>query len=164
MSQPRLEVFMFEYFLNTAVAAYLLAGGIDKLPKQTDNEGLVTPRVEIKTVFGGWGPSVTAPHVWINQTGEKFPDCRDAKLYIKAITRRGDNTQDHDKLMGRVRGLMLTGRALISGRMTWHTINHLLELGTVPDFNQVQNQDVSTLSFDVRLSILYPTKPEIFQG
>lgn len=156
---------MFEYFLNTAVAAYLLAGGIDKLPKQKDNEGLVTPRVEIKSVFSGWGPSVTAPHGWINPSGgSKWPDCRDAKLYLKAVTRRGDSTQDHDKLIGLVRGLMLTGRALISGRMTWHTINHLLELGTVPDFNQAQNQEISTLSFDVRLSILYPTKPEIFQG
>lgn len=166
MSQPILAVFLFESALNKAVAALLLASGINDPAKQGDSEGLKTPRVEIKSVFGGWyGAVPNSPHVWVCQSGgigtlapgDKFPDLRDAKLLLKVVTRRGSD-QDHDELVGMVRGVILTGRDAISSKMDYHTIAHLQELDSLPDFNQDQRAEVTGLTFEVRTRILFDTK------
>lgn len=157
MSSPIIEVYMFESVLNMAVASYLIAGGVYDAPKQNDNDGLRTPRVELKTVLGPWGPNATAPHMWVPTSGTSYPDCRDGNLYAKVITKRGDTTQDHDRLVGTVRGL-LQERQQINGRMEYHTLNRFAEGGSVPDFAQDKNEQMTVLSFTFRMQILYATK------
>ena len=153
---------MFEFVLNTAVASWLIANGVNDPAKQNDDKGLITPRVEVKSVFGPWGPTPDKPHLWIAEDGTSWPDCRDGTLYMKIVTRRGDDTQDHDRLVGTVRAL-LQDRSEISQKMTLHTLNRLAEGGSVPDFDQAQNQVLTALSFSFRMSILYATKTaEIF--
>ncbi len=149
---------MFEYWLNLACASLMVSNGLNRVAKQGDVEKLLTPRVEFQSVFNGFGPNNQAPHFWNNDSGEKFADTVSGKLLAKVVTNRGDNTQDHAYTVGTVRGVMLTGRTSLNGKLPWHTLAHLQELGSVPDFKTDENHEITTLSFDVRLRILFDTK------
>lgn len=158
MSQPRVEVFMWEYWLNLACSSLVIANGFNKVVKQGDTETLGTPRVEFQSVFNGFGPSKQSPHMWIAGNGDKFPDTVDGRILAKVVTNRGDKAQNHAMTVGTVRGLMLTGRTAINGKLPWHTLAHLQESGSVPDFKSDENHEITTLSFDARLVTLYATR------
>lgn len=155
---PKIELYMFEDVLETAAASRLLANRVIDPAKQRDDpeESLKTPRVEIKAVWNGF----STEHYWINQvTKEKWPDVGEGRLYFKIVTRRGLKEQNHGRLRGTIRWLMQDVRAL-SVLMTYHRVEKMLEQGTVPDFKQDEYQDISAISFYVKMSILPTAFPQ----
>lgn len=154
MSNPIADIWMFESVINTAVATVLLAAGINDPKKQQSKDGLTTPRVEIKTVWNGF----PTEHYWLNQsTKEKWPDTGSGTVFLKIVTRRGSQGQDHYRLVGTVRGILQDVRTL-STAMTLHRVEKMLEAGSVPDFKQDEFQDVTALSFQTIVSILFESK------
>lgn len=155
---PIPDAYMFEDALEKAVAAHLLAKGINDPAKQRDDKALLTPRVELKAMWNGWGPSGQAPHMWQGGvTYGKWPDAGTGKLYCKVITRRDDPDQNHARVRGTVRVNMQSCSAL-SARMAFHKCERMQETATVPDFQQDQNYDISTMSFDFTMSVLFDSK------
>lgn len=156
MSNPIIDVYMFEDAMEKAVAAHYLANGINDPKKQQDNDALLTPRVELKALWNGWGQTPSAPHMWHHSTHGNFPDTGSGKVFAKCVTRRGGD-QNHARLRGTIRSLMQSCSAL-TARMSFHQVEKMFESGTMLDFGQDQNHDVSTLSFDFVLRILFDTK------
>lgn len=155
MSLPIPDVYMFEDSLEQACVAVASANGVNDPAKQMDDKGIKTPRVEFKAIFSG--PSVDE-HYWINQsTKEKFLDCNVGRLYVKIVTRRGADNQDHSRLRGTVRGFMQQASALTS-KMTYHRIEKIIEASTSPEFNGPEYQDISGIYYNVKMSILFDSK------
>lgn len=149
------KVHHFESVLNVAASSHMIANRICDPKKQRDNAELSTPRVEFKTALDAYGPNAQAPHQWINQGDRtKWPDTRDGKLYATVVTRRGADGQDHEAIVGTVRSLLQSCSAL-SGHMEFHKVEKLFEGGSAPSFKGDEHHDVTVLSFDFRIRILF---------
>lgn len=161
MSSPRLEIFQFEKQAEMAAQAYALTNGINDPKKQQDNDkdGLKTPRVEFKYVWGGYNTE----HYWLRaSTTEKWFDLGKGTLHAKVVTRRGDEKQDHYGMLALIRSLFVDCTDP-SAFLPWHRYERMVDsganIGTISD----EYQDATSLSFDTVLRILFDTKEsEIF--
>lgn len=161
------NIFMVEYWLNIGVSAHLRASGLIDLAKQKDQNGLTTPRVEVKTLWSGW-----SAHRLPLPSGTWFDISRPAKLALKVVTKRTDDSSYHDRTVGTIRYLMnlifetpgytppLPGQSSSSGtpltlsdRLPYHRLASLVDAGATPSFVGNEMQDVTALSFDFVIQI-----------
>lgn len=179
MSAPDVNIFMVEYWLNRAAASHVSAAIPTDVNKQKDNAGLVTPRIEVKTVWGGWterrnpvpvagaqsvtpaagtvGGVATPAAVWF--------DMGTGKLAFKVVTKRTDDSSFHDRVVGTIRYLMQLvfetasytpgqpNPLTLSDRMPYHRIARMKDTGATPQFVSNELQDVTALAFDFVLQI-----------
>lgn len=168
MSYADPNIFMVEYWLNIATAAHLTALGVLDAPKQKDQNGLITPRIEIKTIWNGFGE-----HRYPNAAGTWF-DLGSGKIVLKCVTRRQQESKDssaHDKMVGTARYAMNLifatpgytpgnpNPGTISDRMPWHKIVRLIDAGATPSFVGKELQDVTAMGFDFQLQVRHEKFP-----
>lgn len=150
------NIWMIEYWMNLAFAAHVSASGVLDVAKQKDQDGLTTPRVEVKTIWNGWS----------NHRFGGWYDQGTGKLAIRIVTKRMDDSQFHDRVVGTLRYLMQFVLATpgytpgdpnpktLSDRMPYHKIgNYMIDTGGVPQFVANELQDVTALSFDFALQV-----------
>jgi hypothetical protein len=160
-TMPDANLFMFEYWLELAIAAHLTAYGVLDAAKQRDDKNLVTPRVEVKTIWGGF-----TEHRFTNPTTRaSWYDIGKGRLALKCVTRRNDPSMTHVRLVGTVRYLMNIVFATpgytpgdpnpqaLSDHMPFHRIGQMTDTGAVPQFVGNEHQDITALSFDFILQI-----------
>ena len=164
MSLPDVNLFMFEYWLELAIAAHLTALGVIDPKKQRDDGDLKTPRIEAKTIWNGF-----AEHRYTNPAGVWF-DMGTGKVVLKCVTHRKDTSQSHTRLVGTARFAMqlyvatpgyVPGNpnpATISDRMPYHRIAKMIETGSTPSVTPNQLHDITAMGFDFTMFI----RPEKF--
>jgi hypothetical protein len=158
-----MEIYQFEDEYERAVAAWLLANGVNdpKVQRQDDikledgsKRTLTTPRVEVKFMCSG----LTREHYHVvTQTGATWLDFADGVLYLKIVTRRDVKEPSHSYLRGLCRYAMQFASS-ISGKMKYHKIEKVLESSSTSTMEADKNHDVSALSFNTTLRI----RPEFF--
>lgn len=148
---------MHDNALEQACTAHASNNGLNRSKKQQDGGLLVSNRVEFKAAPGGWGPNSNSPHLWTDGSGVRWPDTVTGKLYARCVTVRSDPDQDHSKLRATVRMIFQSCSAL-SALMTYHKCEKMIESQSTPEFNNDKDEDISSLSFDYVLRILFDTK------
>lgn len=156
MSTPNPQIYCFEDELEKSVCAWLVENGINDPKKQRSNDNLLTPTVEVRFLFNGF----VSEHYWINQTTkERWLDLGAGTLYLKVVTRRDDADQVHAKIRGTCRWLM-QNRDKISGKMTLHRVDKIVEQASGVTFDNASKHDISSLSFAINMSILPAAFPQ----
>lgn len=156
------DLYMFEDAWEKAVSLWLNQNGINDPAKQRDSKldvdgrqvTLKTPRVEVQFLFGGFGRE----HYHINSAG-RWLDLGDGVGYLTIVTNRLRNDESHSQLRGLCRSLMQhVGQ--ISGKMTNHIIEKMIEDGSTMSFQPDKNHDISKLQFKTTMRIIgtkFPT-------
>lgn len=147
------QLYAFEDALETAVQGWLCKNGINDPAKQRDalpeGETLAVPRVEVKSMFGGFGQR---EHYYVRSDGARWVDLVDGTLYLKIVTSREPGEVTHAMLRGQCRGLMQFATE-ISALMPLHQVEKIIEQSTATNIDAERKYDVSSLSFSFTLRI-----------
>ena len=160
-NEPNPAVYYFEDAVEKAVQGWLAQNGVNDPAKQRDEkldgQTLVTPRVEVKSIFGGFEQN---EHYYIRSDGQRWLDIGAGQLYLKIVTRREAGESAHSILRGQCRALIQQAAA-ISALMPLHWVEKIIEQPTAINFDEERKHDISAISFQIWIRIRPTSFPQI---
>lgn len=149
------EIYQLEKHIETGVST-LLDGTTANIYTSRETTDLASERIEIKAILGE-----NLEHRHPFSDGSSVFDVWTATLELTVATNRGENSQNHSELLGKVRARIT--KKYFDANFT-HEIIVTLDVrdsGTIDSFSDENDIDISTLSFYLVVNVKPSAWPEL---